>query len=181
MGDVKGHGRGRSLTVSSFAGYLGYSSGFSLSCMVFFLIAVSHPPCWSEKSSGPRESCVRGRGQGLLGGWSEETALLILTVASRSCCWQCCLTLTHTLTLLYLRSSIRSSKFPAHWHTTWPMPPATSATWWWRRRRHSCRASLTLPRPSVPQATLPSTHRFPLAKSGQGSGEGLGAGGAALT
>lgn len=40
MGDVKGHGRGRSLTVSSFAGYLGYSSGFSLSCMVFFLIAV---------------------------------------------------------------------------------------------------------------------------------------------
>lgn len=26
-----------------FAGYLGYSSGFSLSCMVFFLIAVSHP------------------------------------------------------------------------------------------------------------------------------------------
>lgn len=176
MGVVKGHRRGRSLTVSSFAGYLGYSSGFSLSCMVFFLIAVSHPPCWSGKCSGQRESCVRGRGQGLLGGWSEETALLILTVASQSRCRHLCLTLT-----LSPRSSIRSSKFPAHWHTTWPMPPATSATQWWRRRRHSCRASLMMLRPSVPQATSPSTHRFPQAKSGQGSGEGLGGGGATLT
>lgn len=48
-GDVGGKpGRGpQSHSPSHFAGYLGYSSGFSLSCMVFFLIAVSHPSCWS--------------------------------------------------------------------------------------------------------------------------------------
>lgn len=33
--------RQKKLTVSSLAGYLGYTSGFSLSCMVFFLCAVS--------------------------------------------------------------------------------------------------------------------------------------------
>uniref|UniRef100_A0A8C4LXW8 Solute carrier family 38 member 3 n=1 Tax=Equus asinus asinus TaxID=83772 RepID=A0A8C4LXW8_EQUAS len=32
-------------------GYLGYSSGFSLSCMVFFLIAVSHPPSWLREGA----------------------------------------------------------------------------------------------------------------------------------
>lgn len=33
-------------------GYLGYSSGFSLSCMVFFLIAVSRPPRQSGGEAG---------------------------------------------------------------------------------------------------------------------------------
>lgn len=36
------------------AGYLGYSSGFSLSCMVFFLVAVSdllRPVCWGHPLS----------------------------------------------------------------------------------------------------------------------------------
>ena len=34
------------------AGYLGYSSGFSLSCMMFFLIAVSHPPPGFREGAG---------------------------------------------------------------------------------------------------------------------------------
>lgn len=76
---------GLTLTVLSSAGYLGYSSGFSLSCMVFFLIAVSHLPCWSGGSSGPRESSVGRAGQGwkdLLGSQSEKAALLSLNMAS---------------------------------------------------------------------------------------------------
>lgn len=77
----------------SFAGYLGYSSGFSLSCMVFFLIAVSHPPCWSERSVAQGSPLSEGGGQGLLGSWSEKTALLILNMVSQSRCWQLCLTL----------------------------------------------------------------------------------------
>lgn len=71
--------------VPSLAGYLGYSSGFSLSCMVFFLIAVSHPPCWSGKS--PKEVLCRGGGEGAEQGLSgrsrsEEEALLIVNMAS---------------------------------------------------------------------------------------------------
>lgn len=72
-------------------GYLGYSSGFSLSCMVFFLIAVSHPPCWAGKSRGLRESCQR-EGAGSLG--KLDTALLISNMASQPRCRQPSLTLT---------------------------------------------------------------------------------------
>lgn len=40
---------------SLFSGYLGYSSGFSLSCMVFFLTAVS----WSNTHSGTSSQSLR--------------------------------------------------------------------------------------------------------------------------
>lgn len=52
------------------AGYLGYSSGFSLSCMVFFLIAVSASPCWWRQGRGGQVS------SGLLG---QKAAPLVLT------------------------------------------------------------------------------------------------------
>lgn len=43
----------------TFAGYLGYSSGFSLSCMVFFLIAVSRPLLVEGGGGSPCSTCVR--------------------------------------------------------------------------------------------------------------------------
>lgn len=62
-GDVGGmYGRGPpSLTAphSHFAGYLGYSSGFSLSCMVFFLIAVSRPLLVEGGGGSLCSTCVR--------------------------------------------------------------------------------------------------------------------------
>lgn len=42
-----------------FAGYLGYSSGFSLSCMVFFLIAVSRPLLVEGGGGSLCSTCVR--------------------------------------------------------------------------------------------------------------------------
>lgn len=61
-----------------FAGYLGYSSGFSLSCMVFFLIAVSRPRCWWREGTGLGESSVRGRGHVSLGSLGQKAAPSVL-------------------------------------------------------------------------------------------------------
>lgn len=59
-GDLKSHSAPHS------AGYLGYSSGFSLSCMVFFLIAVSDLLPWRGQGPGlVGASSVRGEGPDL--------------------------------------------------------------------------------------------------------------------
>lgn len=102
------------------AGYLGYSSGFSLSCMVFFLIAVSASPCWWRRGRGGGAGVLRApRSEGSSSGPDLGCGFRVTSWAAAPC--------PETLTAP-TRSSTRSSRCPARSPPTQPTSQATSAS-----------------------------------------------------